>query len=182
MITLAIDTATTHLCIGIRTPEQERAWHPQLHRAHAEQIADTVAACFAELALPMHADQVVVGIGPGSYTGVRIGASYAVGLAYARRVTTVGVSTLEGIAAAYEGKVAVSLDAMRGQCYCAIYQVTQGYITEVILPEQKMPQADWLELCAQQQLTPQSQAYPDALALIRQAEQRGLADWQIQYL
>ena len=72
-------------------------------------------------------DLVVFGIGPGTFTGLRIGISTAKGIAASCGASIKGVPTLEAIArsAGVDGLVAPLLDAGRGEIYAAIYRVSQ---------------------------------------------------------
>ena len=68
---------------------------------------------------------IAVGIGPGPYTGLRVGISFAVGLGRARDVPVVGVCSLDARAwqhGADEGEFAVTTNARRGEVYWASYR------------------------------------------------------------
>jgi N6-L-threonylcarbamoyladenine synthase len=72
-------------------------------------------------------DAVVVGRGPGSFTGVRIGVSAAKGIAQGRAVPLYGVNTLDAIAERFAGRqglVGVIGDAMRREVYPALYRLS----------------------------------------------------------
>ena len=72
---------------------------------------------------------VAVANGPGSFTGVRIGAAAAKGFAWGRECPIYGVSTLEAMAlglGAFEGYVCSVMDARRSQVYNALFYVNQG--------------------------------------------------------
>lgn len=79
-------------------------------------------------------DKVAVAAGPGSFTGLRIGASVAKGLSWAVGIPVCGVSTLEALAwqASWaDGLVCPVMDARAGQVYNALFRVCCGEITRV---------------------------------------------------
>lgn len=79
-------------------------------------------------------DRIAVCIGPGSYTGLRIGVSAAKGFAMAHNTPCVGVSTLLSLAqnvSCYTGTVCAALDARAGQVYAALFSITDGVITRL---------------------------------------------------
>ena len=161
MIVLALDTATPHLALGLLEVQDGRTVTALEHterveRGHAEVILERVAALFERARLAARADRVVIGTGPGSYTGVRVGASLALGLARGWGAEVVGVPTLEAIAAgAEDGLVAVTLDARRGSVYSAAYRVAGGQVLETVAGIEKRtleafrelipPKSTWLE-------------------------------------
>lgn len=78
-------------------------------------------------------DAVVVGRGPGSFTGVRIGVATAKGLAQGRDIPLWGVSTTDAIAhqcaaMGARGTVLVACDAMRGEIYPAVFMITEDSV------------------------------------------------------
>lgn len=101
-------------------------------RSHAALLGGFVKACLDEAgARGLKPDAVAVTLGPGSYTGLRIGLSEAKGLAYALDVPLIGVPTLKLLAATalaeYSGLVggdcllAPMVDARRMEVYTALY-------------------------------------------------------------
>ncbi|AWN23665.1 tRNA (adenosine(37)-N6)-threonylcarbamoyltransferase complex dimerization subunit type 1 TsaB [Deinococcus irradiatisoli] len=181
-ITLALDTATPYLALGLLTPHGEFSWRQEVDRAHAEALPGAVQALLGEAGVdPRQLGQLVVGTGPGSYTGVRVGASYALGLGRAIGAAVVGLPSLESlIDAGTEGEQAVSLDARKGQVYGAVYRVLGGVVVEEVLPAAKYPRETFAAEVGGR-LWRQDPA-PDALVLARSGAARGRSDWQLQYL
>jgi tRNA threonylcarbamoyladenosine biosynthesis protein TsaB len=84
--------------------------------------------------------RLAVGVGPGSFTGLRIGIATARGLAQARRIPVTGVSTLEALARgaeADEAPILAVLDARRGEVFAAGWQGG----TPVLAPTALAPEA-----------------------------------------
>jgi tRNA threonylcarbamoyladenosine biosynthesis protein TsaB len=93
--------------------------------AHAEALLPLVARLFAETGVAKSSiERVAVGIGPGSFTGLRIGIALGEGIALGTGVPLVGVGSLEamvrGVAEADRPRVAL-LDAGRGELFVAAY-------------------------------------------------------------
>ncbi len=120
MTVLAIDTATPYLVLGL--PHAEGAW--RLDRRHAEALFTHLEAFLQAHRVSLKEVQgIAVGQGPGSYTGVRIGVSAALGLGRALGVPVVGVDTLAGVALRYQGTLTPVLSARSGRVYAATYRV-----------------------------------------------------------
>lgn len=128
---LAFDTATPATAValaggGLSEPIElrddpepgRRPRHAQLLLALAAQALERAGAAFADL------DRVVVGTGPGSFTGLRIGLATARALALGADAELVGVSTLRALAAGAPaaGVVAAVLDARRGELFAAAWE------------------------------------------------------------
>jgi tRNA threonylcarbamoyladenosine biosynthesis protein TsaB len=115
MLTLAFDTAT-----GVATSALVRDGDVLGERAGraAEVLADADELMRAAGCTPRDLDLLAVGVGPGSFTGVRIGLAAARGVALALDLPVAGVSTLEALAAGAPGAEPV-IDARRGEIFVA---------------------------------------------------------------
>ena len=81
-------------------------------------------------------DCLAIGLGPGSYTGIRSAISIAQGWQLARPIRLLGVSSAEAIAAQAQaegitGRVHVIVDAQRGEFYLASYELTSESLREI---------------------------------------------------
>lgn len=102
---------------------------------------------------PRDLRRIVVGVGPGGFTGVRIGIATALGLGQALDVPVVGASSLRalatGIAASCEEPtVAAVTDARRGEVFAAAYARHGGDLREVLAPGARRPEDLAVELLA----------------------------------
>jgi tRNA threonylcarbamoyladenosine biosynthesis protein TsaB len=120
MLTLAFDTATeVATCALVRDGDVlgERVSRAATILADAEELLKERDLGAREL------DALAVGIGPGSFTGLRIGLALARGLGLALGIPTAGVSTLDALAAGAPGAVPV-IDAKRGE----VFTVQNGHV------------------------------------------------------
>ena len=99
---------------------------------HSEMLLPMIESILCELGLEVsELDAFALSEGPGSFTGVRIGAATRKGLAFGREKPCIGVSSLEALAYNLIGEcgiVASAMDARRSQVYTAIFRVNNGEI------------------------------------------------------
>ena len=89
-------------------------------------------------------EAVAVANGPGSFTGVRIGAAAAKGFAWGREIPLYGVSTLEAMAlglGVYQGYVCTVMDARRSQVYNTLFYVNQ-WVVDRLTPDRAIALED----------------------------------------
>ena len=109
--------------------------------SHGASLPGAVADLLDSSGLrPADLAAIAVGIGPGSFTGLRIGLSYAKGLAFAGGSAVIGVSSLDAIALAAleslsgrtKGAVCVTIDARKGEVYAALYEIGSDALEKVM--------------------------------------------------
>ncbi len=126
MIILAVDTSTDEASVALAHDTDilaECSWRARgNHSQHLEPVIQRLLA-LASLD-PDGLSAVVAAIGPGSFSGIRVGLSHAMGLAMALSVPLVGVSTLDSIgfqASSGSPSTWALIDAGRGQLFAAHY-------------------------------------------------------------
>ncbi len=125
MRVLGIETATAVASVGVVTGEVVVECHRAIAASHARELLPLIDEALMEAGIALRGIELVaVSIGPGSFTGLRIGLSVAKGLAFANGVPIIGVSTLEAYAASLgsrPGWIWPVLDARKGEVYAAGY-------------------------------------------------------------
>lgn len=132
MLVLALDTTSAHGSMALLDAAALRAvmGFRSAHPRHAESLLPSVDYLLAQVEAKL-ADigGFAVAVGPGSFTGLRIGVAAVEGLAYALDRPVVGISTLEATAFRYRhrrGLLVAMIEAYRGEVYGAAYQSIGG--------------------------------------------------------
>ncbi len=121
---LVLDSSTEIAVIGVRSGAGARAGARTAgDRRHGRDLVPAIQAVLVECGIALRGlGRIGVGLGPGSYTGLRIGVTAAKTLAYVSGAELVGVNSLEAVAANAPGgvlRVTVIADAQRGDLYVA---------------------------------------------------------------
>jgi len=126
---LAMDTATPAVTAGVVRLEGVEVLAERVTvdaRAHAEQLTPNVLAALADAGLTVNdLDAVVVGCGPGPFTGLRVGMATAAAYGHALGVPVYGVCSLDAIgieSGATTSEILVVTDARRREVYWARYR------------------------------------------------------------
>jgi len=130
VIVLGLDTATTATVAGVldrsgTVTEVRDDPEPGVRPAHANRLLAAAEEALGRAGIGWDdVERLAVGVGPGSFTGLRIGISTARALAQARGLPLVGVSSLEALArGAEEAEIVVAvLDARRGEAFAAAWR------------------------------------------------------------
>jgi tRNA threonylcarbamoyl adenosine modification protein YeaZ/ribosomal-protein-alanine acetyltransferase len=132
---LSLDTAMAACSVAVVDTDESlplAAAFVAMERGHAEALAPMAADVLQAAGVTLSAiDRVAVTIGPGTFTGVRIGLSFAKGLALARGLPVIGIDSLSAIAANEHGDapLLVVADARNGEVYAASFDAARQLVS-----------------------------------------------------
>jgi len=124
MYTLSLDTATDSISVAVLDGKNIKGQNYRvMERGQGEALIPMIQDVIASSGVAMSdIGQVAVSVGPGSFTGVRIGLATARGIGLALNIPVLGVSTLESMAFQKPGTVMVAIDTKRGDFYTQIFK------------------------------------------------------------
>lgn len=136
MITLAFDSTAKSASVAVLSDSHVLAEYTvdngltqsELLLPMAEDMLDSLKLSFDDISL------LAASVGPGSFTGVRIGVALVKGLAFGKNIPCASVSTLEALAenlSGIRGIIVPCMDARRGQVYTAIFESDENGIRRI---------------------------------------------------
>ena len=132
MLLLAIDTSTSAITVALRGEGIAASASVLDARGHSEHVAPLVQRCLATAGrTPADVTDVVVGNGPGPFTGLRVGIVTGLVFGHARGIPVHGICSLDALAVdaaplAGRGELLVATDARRKEVYWARYAIELG--------------------------------------------------------
>jgi len=133
---LALDTSTPFTSCALL--EDDRVVRDELIGPPAK-AGEVLPAALGDLD---GVDAVAVGLGPGSFTGLRVGLAAAKAIAFARRLPIAGASSLQAVAADEPGLVYAATEARKGELFVQPFRdgVPQGGVTVVMAADLQLPE------------------------------------------
>lgn len=204
MLILGIESATNQVGCAIGGHEGVLAsMHLSRGRRHAESLAPQIDTICRQAQIELSEIGVVaVDIGPGLYTGLRVGVATALALAHALKVPMIGVSSLDLVAFPLrftDRAIIAVIDARRGEVFHAKYRTVPGGIQRVSEPAVSAAQdlvpdivaegedvllvgdgavmySDVFDSVGEAQVVEQGLAYPSASSLVQLAHARAMRE------
>ncbi|MCD6328362.1 tRNA (adenosine(37)-N6)-threonylcarbamoyltransferase complex dimerization subunit type 1 TsaB [bacterium] len=129
---LAVDTSTQVGAVGFLDTDSETCAEINISigQTHSQRLLSCIDYLLSSVDCPIHdVDVLGVSIGPGSFTGLRIGISVMQGLAFAEGKELTPFSSLEGLAFNYAGSshiICPMIDARRGEVFSALFRFLEA--------------------------------------------------------
>ena len=132
---IAIETSTSYCSLAVCKGSEVLSRHIFAEQRHAEILLDDLDGLLREAGITLSDIQgIAFGEGPGAFTGLRIACGVTQGLALARNIPVIGISTLLSVAeASGESRVIACIDARMHEVYHAAFRKEDG---------------SWVEECA----------------------------------
>ncbi len=156
---LAIETSTPACSVALLVGDAIFSRYSEEPRSHTRLIMTMIDEVLCQAGITVDdLDAIAVTVGPGSFTGLRIGFSTVQGLAYAANLPIIPVSTLQVMAYTYKRKYSIRvddaaatvmavLDARMGEFNCGGYRFDQDANFTAIIQDQLLTKDEALGLC-----------------------------------
>jgi tRNA threonylcarbamoyl adenosine modification protein YeaZ len=123
---LGLDTSTKYLCLGVYDESKVYEYSLEVGRSLSSLLNVTIKRALDTLGLNINEiDYFACGLGPGSFTGMRIGVATIKGMSWAARKPIIGISTLDILASGVcptKSLIVPAIDAKRNLLYCSAYE------------------------------------------------------------
>lgn len=141
---LAIDCSNQNLSLALRNGDQQLNWHQRVSQGHSDHVLTVIDQLLQQAGLPLSSlDTILFGKGPGAFTGLRIAAGVAMGLATAAGCRLVGIPTLDAVARQLPaGNGLAFIDARMGEVYAAHYRAGEACSEIRVYPAAQLPLHD----------------------------------------
>ena len=141
---LALDTSGLVVSAAVAEDESLIAeTFLQYQKTHSQTLLPLIADMLGQIEMDVgDMDALALAVGPGSFTGLRIGVCTVKGLAMPEGIPVAPVPTLDALAqtcALYGGLVCPIMDARRDQVYTALYRTSRGHIREKLNDDGALP-------------------------------------------
>lgn len=129
---LALEFSSSERSAAVLDPQTGRVFESKAQGGQGTAAFHLIETALAQASLDRKAiDCIAVGLGPGSYAGIRIAIAIAQGWQLARETRLLGISSVEALAldaqiAKIYGNVTIAIDAQRGEFYLATYSIGPG--------------------------------------------------------
>lgn len=174
---LAIETSSPRLSLALGDDERLiQAMDGRLEWRHTEALFSSLKRMLSRARWPIQSlTGVAVSIGPGSFTGIRIGLAVARALGQSLKIPVVGVSSLELIAAGAATRAifrSPRIDALRGNVFAGLYRKEPSGQVRVVVKDGMMEEHAWTALVKKHVgkapcwMSPIQGSYPDARVLL----------------
>lgn len=147
MKTLAIDTSTNAQCLALTQGPELVARRLSFPRPnHSATLLSNIDDMLEQAGWrPTELELVAVGLGPGTFTGLRTGLATAKAIARSAQAAIVGISSLAATArpltALFDGTIVAVCDARRGEVYCATFRADGGRLHSLTPATARTPTA-----------------------------------------
>ncbi len=171
---LAIDTSTKFMCLGILDGSKVYAYNLEVCRKLSSLLAVTIKRILDTLDLRVNdIDYFACGLGPGSFTGIRVGLATVKAMSWAVNKPVIGICSLDILAKNVKDNdkpIIPVVDAKRNLIYTAIFKKKNGRLKRT-RPYMLLNEEEFIALA-----TPESIIFGDALELYKEKLMRNLKE------
>jgi tRNA threonylcarbamoyladenosine biosynthesis protein TsaB len=137
---LFIDSSTSLMYVAYAKDDIQRDFSIRVaKRDHAKHMVDRIQMILKRNSVTIKdIDEIIVGVGPGSYTGIRIAVMVAKMIGFTRKMPVRTVSSLYFMTSGYRGRIAAMIDARRGNVFSCIHEEGNILLADGLRPYQEL--------------------------------------------